>query len=444
MAITKIHPIKSTLNLAISYIVNEEKTDEQILVSTHKCHQETAHTQFLRTRNDSGTNGTVLARHLIQSFLPGETSPELAHQIGMELCKKILKDEYEFVLSTHVDKGHIHNHIIFNNVNMVTGRCYQSNKKSYHQIRYQSDKLCKENSLSVIDEFYESYKKKYKTNGKSWYENEQAKHGTSWKSRLQFDIDRIIKQSKDWDEFLKKMADLGYEIKYGKHIAFKPKDKLRFTRSKTIGEDYTEERLKERIAEISSIKTPAVKKRIGNVIDMNTNVKVKESKGYEYWATKHNLNTMAESVIFLKEQGIKSVKQLDEYIQKAADERQNLQDKIKVIDKVMQELSATMEQVHTVKKYRAYYKEYKANPSDKSFFKAYKAQITLYENALSELKKSYSKLPDSKDILDKLDKLQEKKNTLIMQEYSSSKTTMDELYKIRKNYGIYMGKEMER
>lgn len=443
MAITKIHPIKSTLNLAISYIVNGEKTDEQILVSTHKCYQETAHTQFLRTRNDAGTNGTVLARHLIQSFLPGETSPELAHQIGMELCKKILKDEYEFVLSTHVDKGHIHNHIIFNNVNMVTGRCYQSNKKSYHQIRYQSDKLCKENSLSVIDEFYESYKKKYKINGKSWYENEQTKHGTSWKSKLQFDIDRIIKQSKDWDEFLKKMADLGYEIKYGKHIAFKPKDKARFTRTKTIGEDYTEERLKERIAEREFIKTPDVKKRIGNVIDMNTNAKVKESKGYEYWATKHNLHTMAESVIYIREHGIKSVKQLDEYIQKAADERQNIQEKIKAIDKEMQKLSTTMEQIHTVKKYRSYYREYKANPSDKAFFEEHKAEITRYEMTLAKLKKSYSKLPDSKDILDKLDKLQEKKNTL-MQEYSSSKSTMDELYKIQKNYGIYMGKEMER
>ena len=98
-AITKIHPIKSTLNLAIDYIVNGDKTDEQLFVSTHKCHESTAHTQFLRTRNDAGTKGTVLARHLIQSFLPGETSPELAHQIGMELCKKILKDEYEFVLS---------------------------------------------------------------------------------------------------------------------------------------------------------------------------------------------------------------------------------------------------------------------------------------------------------------------------------------------------------
>lgn len=326
---------------------------------------------------------------------------------------------------------------------MVTGKCYQSNKRSYHQIRYQSDKLCKENNLFVIDEFYESYKRKYKTNGKSWYENEQFKKGTSWKSRLQFDIDRLLKQSKDWEEFLKKMAELGYEIKHGKHIAFKPKDKQRFTRAKTIGEDYTEERLRERITENQNIKASPVKKRIGNVINMNTNAKVKESKGYEYWATKHNLNTMAESVIFIRKHGINSVNQLDEYIRKSAEERQNLQDKIKSIDKEMEQLSATMEQVHTVKKYRGHYKEYRSNPSDKAFFEEYKAQITLYENALSKLKSSYSKLPNSKNILDRLDKLQEKKNTL-MQEYSSTKSTMDELYQIRKNYGIYMGKEMKR
>ena len=115
----------------------------------------------------------------------------MAHQIDLELCKKILKNEYEFVLSTHIDKGYIYNHIIFNNVNIVTSKCYQSNKKSYHQIGYQSGKLCKENNFSVIDEFYEAFKKKYKTNSKSWYENEQSKKGTSWKSRLQFDIGPI-------------------------------------------------------------------------------------------------------------------------------------------------------------------------------------------------------------------------------------------------------------
>ena len=278
MAITKIHPIKSTLNLAIAYITNEEKTDEKILVSTNKCFASTTHTAFMKTREDNKVNGTVLARHLIQSFMPGEATPEIAHQIGMELCKRILKDQYEFVLTTHRDKGHIHNHIMFNNVNMITGKCYQSNKRSYHQIRYQS----KENNLSVIDKFYETYRKKYKTNAKSWYENDQFKKGTSWKSRLQFDIDRAIKQSKDWDDFIKRMAALNYEIKYGKHIAFKHKDKERFTRAKTIGEDYTEDRLKERILDNANQRTYTVKKRVGNIIDIANNEKIKSSKGYEY------------------------------------------------------------------------------------------------------------------------------------------------------------------
>lgn len=443
MAITKIHPIKSTLNLAIAYITNEEKTDEKILVSTHNCFASTAHTSFLKTREDNKVSGSVLARHLIQSFLPGEATPEMAHQIGLELCKKILKDEYEFVLSTHIDKGHIHNHIIFNNVNMVTGKCYQSNKRSYHQIRYQSDKLCKENNLSVIDEFYETYRKKYKTNGKSWYENDQFKKGTSWKSKLQFDIDRAIKQSKDWDDFIKRMAALNYEIKYGKHIAFKHKDKERFTRAKTIGEDYTEDRLKERILDNANQRTYAVKKRIGNIIDIANNEKIKSSKGYECWATKHNLKTAADTVLLMREKGFKSLSQLDEFIKESALKRQNLQDKIKVIDKKISVLSNTMEQVHTITKYRQIYLAYKKDTTDKAFYDEYKSQIILYQNALAELKKSYAKLPNSKDILKDLDSLHKKKNTL-MQEYSSAKSNMKELYKIRKNYEKYMGKEMER
>lgn len=443
MAITKIHPIKSTLNLAIDYITNEEKNDEKILVSTHNYFVSTAHTSFLKTREDNKVSGSVLARHLIQSFLPSEATPEMAHQIGLELCKKILKDEYEFVISTHIDKGHIHNHIIFNNVNMVTGKCYQSNKRSYHQIRYQSDKLCKENKLSVIDEFYETYKKKYKTNGKSWYENEQFKKGTSWKSRLQFDIDRTIKQSKDWDEFLKKMAAIDYEIKYGKHIAFKHKDKERFTRAKTIGDDYTEDKLKERITKNANQKTYTVKKRVGNIIDIANNEKVKSSKGYEYWATKHNLQVATNMVVLMREKGFKSISQLDDFIKESADKRQNLQDEIKILDSKISALSSTMEQVHTVKIYRQIYQGYKKEPSDKAFFDEHKAEITLYQNALSDLKKSYSKLPNSKDILATLDSLHEKKNTL-MQEYSSTKSDMKELYQIRKNYEKYMGKEMER
>ena len=443
MAITKIHPIKATLNLAIDYITDTKKTDEQILVSTNKCHPASAHTQFLKRREEQNTRGNVLARHLIQSFLPGETTPEMAHQIGLELCEKILKGEYEFILSTHIDKGHIHNHIIFNNVNMVTGKCYQSNKRSYHQIRYQSDKLCKEYNLSVIDEYYERFKKKYKTSGKSWYENEQAKNGSSWKSKLQFDIDRMIAQSKDWAEFTQKMTELGYEIKYGKHIAFKHHDKARFTRAKTIGEDYTEERLKERILENANQKTFTVKKRVGNIIDIANNPKIQQSKGYEYWATKHNLQVASDTVLSMREKGFQSLARLDNSIKKSADKRQSLQEKIKKLEKKIETLSMSMEQAHNVNKYRQVYQEYKKNLGDKDFAREHKAEILLYENALEALKKSYSKMPNSKQLFEKLEDLNQKKNTLF-KEYSSVKSEMNELYQIRKNYEEYMGKERER
>ena len=442
MAITKIHPIKTTLNMAIDYITNTKKTDEQLLVSTNKCHPASAHTQFLKRREEQNTRGNVLARHLIQSFLPGETTPEMAHQIGLELCKNVLKGEYEFILSTHIDKGHIHNHIIFNNVNMATGKCYQSNKRSYHQIRYQSDKLCKEHNLSVIDEYYERFKKKYKTNGKSWYENEQSQKGNSWKSRLQFDIDRMIKQSKDWVEFIQKMTELSYEIKYGKHIAFKQKGKERFTRSRTIGADYTEDRINERILESNIKKTFPVKKRIGSIIDIANNPKIQQSKGYEYWATKHNLQVASDTVLSMREKGFQSLAQLDNYIKKSADKRQSLQEKIKKLEEKIETLSLSMEQVHTVNKYRQIYQEYKKNPGDKDFSREHKAEILLYENALDSLKKSYSKMPNSKQLFEKLEDLSQKKNTLF-KEYSSAKSEMNELYQIRKNYEEYMGKKRE-
>ena len=443
MAITKIHPIKSTLNYAIDYITNADKTDDKLLVSSYLCLPISAHTAFMKTREEANTSGSVLARHLIQSFYPGETTPEKAHEIGQALCNKILKDEYQYVISTHVDKGHIHNHIIFNNVNSKTGKCYQSNKRSYHQIRYQSDSLCKENNLSVIDEYYEAYKRKYKTKGKSWYENEQYQRGTSWKSKLQFDIDRLIKQSKDWDEFLSKMSSKGYEIKQGKHIAFKHKDKERFTRAKTIGEDYTEDRIKERIVEAVNTRSTKPKSRVKKVIDTESNPKIKESKGYEFWAKKHNLKVMADSVLFLREQGIKSVAQLDVLIQEGADKRQELQEKIKLIDDKSAHLSAVMEHAHTIKQFKEIYKYHKENPSDKQFENEYSREIALYKVAATNLLKTYKTLPDTKEILIELDALQEKKNTL-MKEYSASKNNMDDLFIIRKNFEQYLGKEMER
>ena len=443
MAITKIHPIKSTLNLAIDYITSDDKTDEQILISSDGCSPATAHLQFMNTRETNDTRGTVLARHLIQSFVPGEVSPEIAHEIGLALAKEVLNGEYEYVLATHVDRNHIHNHIIFNNVNYKTGKCYQSNKKSYHKIRYQSDELCKENKLSVIDEYYEAYKRKYKTSGKSWYEYDQNKKGNSWKSKLQFDIDRMINKSNSWEEFLENMKSLDYEIKFSKHIAFRHKDKQRFTRAKTIGEDYTEEKIKERIDLAIKNKANPIKKRVGNVIDISTNKKAQSSKCYEVWARKHNIKTMADSIIKLREQGINSITQLDDLIKKSADDRQDLLDKIKKIETEMKSLSQDMENINTINKYREIYKYHKKNPDDKQFAEEYYSEVSVYKIAAKEILEYYKKLPNTKEILSKLDKLQEKKNTL-MQEYSLNKEQFSDLVKYRKNYENYYGKEVER
>lgn len=443
MAITKIHPIKSTVNLAIDYITKKEKTDENILVSSYKCNSSTAYKQFDETRKSNNTKGTVYARHLIQSFLPGEVTPEKAHEIGMELCKKVLKDEYEFILATHIDRGHIHNHIIFNNVNFETGKCYKSNKRTYHIIRTKSDELCEKYKLSVIDKYYEAYKRKYKTAGKSWYEYEQSKQGKSWKSKLQFDIDRMINKSNSWDEFLKNMKELDYEIKNGKYVAFKHKDKKRFTRAKTIGEDYTEDKIKERINESVKNRNNPNKKRVNNVINLSTSKKVKTSKRYEFWATKHNLKAMAETIIELRNLGINSQAQLEELIEKTVADRQNIVDSIKNLEKQMNELSNDMEDVHTINMYRETYKYHKKNPKDKEFESEYKSELTIYKKSAEDILKKYGKLPDTKNILEQLDKLQAEKEKL-MDKYNINKDNFSKYIQYKNNYDNYYGKDQDR
>lgn len=112
MAVTKIHPIEKTLYLALDYIVNEDKTDKKILISSFACNPKTAHLEFEQTKRECNSKAKILARHLIQAFAPGETTPQQAHQIGLDLCKRVLQGKYEYVLTTHIDKGHLHNHIL--------------------------------------------------------------------------------------------------------------------------------------------------------------------------------------------------------------------------------------------------------------------------------------------------------------------------------------------
>ena len=154
MAVTKIKAIRGTLNKALAYIMNPEKTDDKMLVSSYGCAAETAAQEFEWTRKIAEQQGMnpvkIIARHVIQSFDVGEVSPEIAHEIGKQFADEILGGKYEYVLTTHIDKDHVHNHLIFNAVDFVDHHAYKSYKKIYYDMREASDRLCKENGLSVI------------------------------------------------------------------------------------------------------------------------------------------------------------------------------------------------------------------------------------------------------------------------------------------------------
>ena len=241
MAVTKIKPIKGTLNKALDYIQNPAKTDEKMLVSSFGCSYETADIEFGFTLSQALDKGNNLAHHLIQSFEPGEVDYREAHEIGRQLADAVTKGQHEYVLTTHIDKGHIHNHVIFCAVNFVDHHKYNSNKRSYYGIRNMSDKLCREHGLSVIAPNRGS-------KGKSYAEYQAEKTGTSWKGKLKIAVDTLIPQVSSFEELLLRLEAAGYEIKPGKYISCRAPGQERFTRLKTLGADYTEEAIRERIS----------------------------------------------------------------------------------------------------------------------------------------------------------------------------------------------------
>jgi hypothetical protein len=303
MAITKIHPIKSTLAKALDYIKDPAKTDGKLLVSSFACSFETADIEFQFTLAKALDKGNNLAHHLIQSFEPGETTPEQAHEIGKRLADEVLQGRHEYVLTTHIDKGHVHNHLIFCAARFTDYHKYESNKKSYAQIRRASDELCKEYGLSVV--------KPNKNKGKHYAEHAADKMGGgSWKSKLRVAIDMMIPQSTDFNDFLRRMEQTGYEVKCGKHVSFRACGQERFTRAKTLGADYTEEAITGRIsgeyARIPRSVRAAAQGRTAPslIIDIENSIKAQQSAGYAHWAKIANLKEAAKTLNFLTENGL--------------------------------------------------------------------------------------------------------------------------------------------
>ena len=254
MAYIKIFPIKVTDKKALDYITNPDKTDEKLLVSSFGCSPETADLEFSMTREMVKKNGmdkgNNLAFHLIQSFKPGEVDAETAHRLGQQFADEVLKGKYEYVISTHVDKNHIHNHIIFNAASFVDHHKYISNKRSYHKICRISNRICQENGLATSMPTEEK--------GKNYKENMEYHRGTSWKAKLRVTVDKAIWSSVNYDEFLQKMQLAGYEVRQGKHLSFRAPEQKNFTYMKSLGSYYTEENVRARL-EKNRYKTKALK-----------------------------------------------------------------------------------------------------------------------------------------------------------------------------------------
>ncbi len=401
MAVTKTHPIKSTLKAAIDYICNPDKTDGKLLVSSFGCAAETADIEFEWTRRHAIDKGTHLGRHLIQAFEPGEVSAEEAHEIGMQLAKEILGGKYEFVLTTHIDKGHIHNHLIFNAVNFTDHKHYHSNKRSYHEIRRASDRLCREHGL--------------RDKGKSYIEHQAAQNGTSYKAKLKAAIDRLIPVSSSLEDLLARLQREGYEIKRGKHISARAPDQERFTRLKTLGIDYTEEAVTTRI---SGGPRPSRQPRQRNgkvslLIDIQNNIKAQQSAGYQRWATIENLKRAAATMNFLTEHGIGSYEELVERCDAVATASIRTRESLRDTEQRITDRDLLGKQIDTYRKLKPVYDRYKASKDKEKFLRGFESEIILFEAAAREIKKAgLKKLPSSENLKAELDGLSARKTAL--------------------------------
>lgn len=383
MAVTKIKAIRGTLSKAIAYILNPEKTDEKLLVSSYGCASETAAREFEWTRKIAEQKGMnpvrIIARHVIQSFEIGEVTPEFAHEIGKQFADEILGGKYEYVLTTHIDKDHVHNHLIFNAVDFVNYHAYKSYKRIYYDMREVSDRLCKENGLSVIPPS--------QNKGMGYKEYTEAKRGTSWKQKLKQTIDRLVITAKDYDDFLRLMQEAGYEIKTGKYISFRAEGQERFTRSKTIGENYTEERIKERIAGRSPRRNrrQTVPKGISLIGDIQERIRLIDSKGYEHKAKLTILKEAARTLNYLTENNLLQYADLEKKVEDVHSSYDRTGKELKGVEARLREVQPLIKNISNYQRLKPVYDAFQ-KAKDKPGFKAkHEAELVIFEAARSTL-----------------------------------------------------------
>ena len=442
MAVTKIKAIRGTLSKAIAYILNPEKTDEKLLVSSYGCASETAAREFEWTRKIAEQKGMnpvrIIARHVIQSFEIGEVTPELAHEIGKQFADEILGGKYEYVLTTHIDKDHVHNHLIFNAVDFVDYHAYKSYKRIYYDMREVSDRLCKENGLSVIPPS--------QNKGMGYKEYTEAKRGTSWKQKLKQTIDRLVITAKDYDDFLRLMQEAGYEIKTGKYISFRAEGQERFTRSKTIGENYTEERIKERIAGRTPRRSQrqTTPKGISLIGDIQERIRLIDSKGYEHKAKLTILKEAARTLNYLTENNLLQYADLEKKVEDVHSSYDRTGKELKGVEARLREVQPLIKNISNYQRLKPVYDAFQ-KAKDKPGFKAkHEAELVIFEAARSTLlaMQGDEKLPSLKTLQAEQQRLLEEQQRLY-DERAKLKKEVKQIETIRSNVDAFLAPSVD-
>ena len=394
MAYTKIHAITATVNKAVEYICNPAKTDEGILISSYGCSPETAAYDFKFALSKTSQSNPNKAYHLIQSFLPGEVSYKEAHQIGVELADKLLEGKYSYVVTTHIDKGHVHNHIIFCAADNINHEKYHDCKKTYYNIRNLSDTLCREHELSVITPG--------EKRGKTYKEWQAGKNGSAWKEQLKADIDEAIKNAETYEECIELIRAKGYEIKgedFGekahKFISFRPLDRERFIRgsAKSLGTEYTKERIRGRIEEKALVKDkkrvpfPVRKKPIvkdysrKNLID-TTEEKFTQSPGLKHWADIQNLKIAAASY---SQAG--SIAELEKQIAAKSTLAKTARESLVETERQLKDFGQVLKYAEQYKTNHIYHVRYQKSKDKDAYLRRHETELILHDGAENMLKR---------------------------------------------------------
>ena len=439
MAYTKIHAIKATVDKAIDYICNPEKTDDKIFISSYACSPETAAIDFKYTLDHCRENSPNKAYHLIQAFAPGEVSFEEAHKIGQELADRVLEGKYSYVVTTHIDKGHVHNHIIFCAADNINYDKYHDCNKTYYRIRHLSDELCKEHNLSIISPNGQR--------GKKYNEWQADKRGGSDKTQLRKDINIAIKSASTYEEFLLLMRAKGYEIKgetFGedtrKYISFRSLHQKNFVRgsARSLGKEYTKERIKERIEQKWERKVVIPKKDYSSrkLVD-TSDEKFKNSPGLNRWATIENLKIAAANY-----NEVGSISELEHKISVQKEAGKSAKQSVVELEHRIKDLAEIIKYAEQYKANRSYHIGYKKAKNPDAYFRRYESQIILYGGARRMLEQAGINLKSLN-----VDKLKSEYQELVIQKneltatYKNCEKEVRELNRKLENLNQYLGRE---